>query len=159
MATPKVMTGARAKVYIGKNGETPVLVGIFSNISYSESLDAQGAWILGRYAAAEIDYTAAELVNITATGWRVVGQGVHKGPAMPLLQQLISYGYLTLTIEDRATKKTVAQIEYVRPTGQNGGFSARQLSEVSLNMVGILLSDEDGTQAFLEDGTASDIPG
>lgn len=158
MAVPKVMTGARAKVFIGQEGETPQLVGIFSNFSYSEALDAQGAWILGRYAAAEIDYTAAELVNCTASGWRVIGQGVHKGPAMPLLQQLMSYGYLTITIEDRATGRVVAMIEKVRVTGQNAGFAARQLSEVSLNMVGILCSDEDGIQAFLEDGSASDLP-
>jgi hypothetical protein len=158
MAVPKVMSGARAKVYIGRDGETPQLVGIFSNFSYNETLDAQGVWIVGAYAAREIDYTAAELVTITASGWRIVGQGVHKGPAMPLLQQLLSYGYLTITVEDRATRRVVAMIEKVRVTGQSGGFAARQLSEVTLNMVGILCSDEDSIQAFLEDGTAADLP-
>ncbi|CAB4127102.1 hypothetical protein UFOVP75_63 [uncultured Caudovirales phage] len=158
MATPKVLTGARAIVSIGINGSTPQTVGVFSSITYSAPLDAQGAWILGRFSAAEIDYTAAELVNITCSGWRVLNHGIHAESQMPTLAELLTKDYLTISVFDRATGVEVAKFENCRAVGNNGGFTSKQLSEISITFVGILASDETGKNVFTEDGTASDLP-
>lgn len=148
MAAPKTVSGARAKVsIIDANG--PRVVGIFANVSYNLTYDAQPAYILGRYSATEIDYTAVDIVHITASGWRVVGHGWHKGGALPKVEDLMFAEYITMTVTDRQTEATksgnpvMATIKNVRPTSASGGFAARQLSESTYTYVGILVDDED----------------
>lgn len=158
MAPPKIMTGARAKVSVMQADGQMKVIGIFNNVSYANTFTADPAYILGRYAPAEIDYTAQEPVSITASGWRVVSQGPHVGPRLPLLQDLLRHEYLTFTVEDRQTGLVIATIEYVRPLSAQTGIAARQLTEVTMQFVGILCSDESGTQQFNEDGSATDLP-
>lgn len=158
MAAPKIFSGARAKVFITKPGQQPVLVGIFSSLSYNVNMDVQPAFILGRYAPAELDYTAMEPVSISASGWRVIGQGPHKAAAVPKLQDLLLHEYLSISVIDRATGSQVANLEFVRPTSYSASAIARQLSENSYSFLGILASDEDGPASYAEDGTASQLP-
>lgn len=162
----KVVSGARCKVYIGgsdPNQSDPTsgmqLVGIFNSISYGLTYDALPVFILGRYSAAEIDYTAQEVVGVTCSGWRVVGHGPHAGTGgnVPSLQNLLTHDYISLAVEDRANGgKTIARIVNVRPTGYTTTISARQLEEVTVNFVGILVSDETTTN---DEATGStDLP-
>lgn len=162
MSAPKVMSGARAKVgvYDATTGQTQI-IGIFSNVSYGVTYDVQPAFILGRYTAAEIDYTAADIVQITASGWRVIGHGWHKEGRLPRVQDLLLHEYIELAVIDRQTEALggeprIAKIRNVRPTSGSGGFSARQLSESTHTFVGLLVDDEDTTNA--EHPTAADLP-
>ncbi len=147
----KVITGARAKVYLTQNG-VKSLVGIFTNVSYGVTYDAQPAFILGRFSAAEIDYTAAEVIQISASGWRVYGRAptvaaANGGPGMPKLQDLLHAEYSEFEIFDRgqdASAKPAMKVVGVRHLGADGGFTARQLSEMSLKFMGLRLSDENG---------------
>lgn len=156
MAIPKVVSGQRVKVSINKPGLPPQLVGIFSRAGYAVAIDQQGAWILGRFTAASIDTTAMELVNINATGWRVVGAGAYAAAGVPKVQDLLLADYLTFTYLDRATGEVIAKVESVRPTGFSTEFAIKQLSEMPVSYVGILFTDESGAQG--ESSGAADLP-
>lgn len=153
----KVMSGARAKFAIldPATGQATVM-GIFNNVSYGLTFDAQPAFILGRFSAAEIDYTAQEPVQITASGWRVVGHGAHAHAKVPNLKDLLKHEYISLTIIDRQTNKKIATIHNVRPTGYSTTISSRQLEEISVTFMGLLVDDEDTVNA--EDPSASNLP-
>lgn len=144
----RVMSGARARlgIFNPATGRTKT-VGIFNNVSYGLTYDTQPAYILGRFSAAEIDYTAQELVNITASGYRVVDHGPHVEAGIPKLQDLLTHDYLTLAIMDRQKEVngqdgTIAKFHSVRPTGYSTTISARNLEEISCSFVGILVDDE-----------------
>lgn len=154
----KVMSGARAKLGI-VDPLTGVVryVGIFNNVSYGLNYDAQPAYILGRYSPAEIDYTAQEPVNVTASGWRVIDHGAHAEGRVPALSELMTAEYLTLTIVDRQDPtRNIATIRNVRPTGYSTSISARNLEEITVNFVGIYVDDENTINS--EHHTAMELP-
>lgn len=145
---PKVMSGARAKLQIiDPNTGAATTLGIFANVSYALAYDAQPAYILGRYSAAEIDYTSQEPVQVSASGFRVVGQGAHTHASVPDLKSLLTHEYITLQIVDRQSGQAIAKISNVRPTGYSTSISARQLEEITVNFIGILVDDEDTENA------------
>jgi hypothetical protein len=137
----KVLSGARAKLGF-YDGNQVNYVGIFSDCSYGVTYDCQPAFILGRYSAAELDYTAMEVVHITANGFRIVDHGWWADANFPSLSQLMSANYMTMSILDRQTLKEIARIDQVRPVAATGGFSARQLSTSTHTYMGLLISDE-----------------
>ena len=145
MAPPKVFHGARAIFQIlDPNTGIPTTVGIFDNCSYSMTYTVQPAFILGRFSAAELGYTAQEPVNITCSGWRVVGHGPYADAHVPHLQDLLLADYITMQVVDRQTGNPIATFESVRPTGYNTSIQARQLESMTLNFVGLLIDDESG---------------
>jgi hypothetical protein len=151
MATPKVLHGARAQVYV--NGK---LVGLLHNISYNVVYDTQDAYVLGRLSAAEIGYTAQEPVTGTLSGWRVVGNGPHI-VGLPALQDLLTADYTTLVVIDRLNPtKRVGSITGVRLTGHSGGQAARQFSETVIPYKGLLMGDE--SVVNVEPAGSSDLP-
>lgn len=162
MAAPRVMSGARAKVgfHDPLTGETKI-VGIYSNVSYGVTYEVQPAGILGRFTYAEVDYTGVDLVQITCSGWRVVGHGRHKEGRLPRVQDLLLHEYLEMTVIDRQSEALgqeprIAKIRNVRPTAGSEQYAHRALSEVNLTYVGILVDDEDTENA--EHPTAADLP-
>jgi hypothetical protein len=155
MAAPKVLSGARAKLGI-MSGDKVDFVGIFNNVSYGMTLDAQPAYILGRYGPAEIDYTAMEPVRISCTGWRVVHHGAHVDAKIPNLKDLLTHEYLTLVIVDRQTNAAIATFRQVRPVSYDTTINARNLNEITCTFMGILVDDEDTENA--ETANAADLP-
>lgn len=162
MAAPKVMNGARAKmgIYNPTTGQTKY-IGMFNNVSYNMTYETQPAYILGRYSAAEVDYTSMDLVAITCSGFRVIDHGPHTEAAVPLLQNLLRSDYITLVITDRQREATggdgrIATFTSVRPTGYSTTISARNLEEVTVTFVGLLVSDENNIN--VEHPTAMDLP-
>ena len=144
---PKVMNGARAKLsIIDPNTNTVQVVGIFNSVSLALQYSTQPVFILGRYSTAEIDYTGMEPVSVTASGWRVVGSGAHAAAKVPKLQDLLQHEYLQLQIIDRQTGQTVAKVTNVRPTGYSTTIDARNLEQLTVTFVGILLDDESQPQ-------------
>lgn len=144
MPASKIMNGARAKFgIIDPATDEATYIGIFNNVSYGLTYDAQPVYILGSYGPVEIDYTAQEPVNITASGWRVIDHGAQKDGRVPLLQDLLRHEYLTLTVVDRNDPtRNIAVFKNVRPTGYSTSISARNLEEVTVTFVAIAVDDE-----------------
>jgi hypothetical protein len=152
------MNGARAKlgIYDPATGQTRI-IGLFNSVSYGLTYDTQPAYILGRFSPAEIDYTAQNEVQIQCSGFRVIGHGPHKEAGVPKLQDLLLHEYMELTIIDRQREALgqdgrIAKFRNVRPTGYSTGMNARNLSELTVNFVGIQVDDEDTTN---NEGTGS----
>lgn len=144
----KTMHGARAKVYIADpNTGKPELIGIFNNVSWGLTFDAQPVFLLGRHSADELVYTAQEPVSVTASGFRVVGAGPHKIAKLPNLRDLLTHEYVELVINDRQTGRDIAKIHSVRPTSYSTTLSARNLEEVTVTFMGLLVDDEDTVNA------------
>lgn len=153
----KVMSGARAKVaiYDPVSGQAKV-VGIWNSFSYSVSIDVSPCFVLGRYSAAELSTTAVEPVNITASGWRVVGHGPFAEGRIIPLDQMLTQEYLVLTVVDRQTGLTIATINGCLPTGFSSTLSARQLQDSSNTYQGLLMDDESTINA--EATSATNLP-
>lgn len=146
MSSPKVFSGARGKLaVVDPATQTATVVGIFTSCSYGLSYDGQPVYVLGSYGPVEWEYTGQEPIGITCTGWRVVGHGPHVDAKVPHLQDLLRHEYLELTLMDRQNNDLrVAKFRNVRPTGYSTGVSSRQLSEVTVNFVGLRVDDESG---------------
>lgn len=163
MAAPKVVSGARAKVQVSdpnRPGGTRT-IGIYTNISFSVAYDVQPAYILGRYTAAELDYTAVETVPITASGFKVVDHGWFADGSVPLVQDLLLHEYIQFAVFDRQQQLVgnatpLYVIKNVRPAGASVNFAARALSEITMNYVGLLV-EEDG-KVNAEGPGATDLP-
>lgn len=158
MATiPKVMNGARAVLsVINPNTGAAGPVGIFSSVSYSLQYAAQPVFILGRYSAAEIDYTGAEPISVTASGWRVIGNGPHVAGGVARLQDLLQHDELTLVITDRATNAPIAKVTRVRPTGFSTTIDSRNLEQITVTFIGIVVDDESTQNS--ESAGATNLP-
>ena len=150
-ANGKVMTGARAKVFV--NGKP---VGIFTNISWGLTFVAEPIFILGAYGPVESVYTAQDAVQISASGWRVIDHGPHKEPSVPTLSELLTHSYLDIYIEDRKTGKKITNFRQCRPTSYNTTLANRQPSEVSITFIGLRCDDETATNN--ETANAATLP-
>lgn len=137
----RVMTGARAILSVGG-----AKMGVFNNFSYGQQFDVEHAYILGKFNPDEIVYTAMGPVSCQASGWRVIDQGPHVQGKVPKLQDLLTHDYITLTVVDRQSGKTIASITQVRPTGYTTQVTSRQAEEISVSFTGLLISDESGEQ-------------
>jgi hypothetical protein len=151
MAAGKVMNGARAKmgIYDPATGLTHV-VGLFNNVSYNMTYEAQPAYILGRYSPAEIDYTSMDVVSITCSGFRVIEHGPHVEAGVPKLQDLLTSEYIHLAIIDRQREAQgkdgrISIFKNCRATGYSTSISARSLEEITVTFVGLLVDDESTT--------------
>jgi hypothetical protein len=165
----QILTGARALVQI--NGKA---IGLFSNCSWSIRQDKVPQFILGRYNPAEITPTAQEAVTLTLTGYRVVNAGPYKigstgtnsdgspsGGLATLLEDLLTEQDVTVVVVDRQTGKTIFTASGCRTTGWSSGVAAKGVSDLRLEMIGIVGYDESApngdndtaTAANLDDGT------
>ncbi len=162
MSTSPIVTGARALlgVYDANSGKVRI-VGIYNNVSYGLSYSAEEAHILGRYSPAAITYTAQNVVNISASGYRVLDHGPHIDGGLPRLQDLIDFEYLEMTIIDRQRENQgapsqVAKFTGVVPTGYSTTINARNQQELSQTFMAITVSDESVDNA--EGPGAADLP-
>jgi len=138
------------------SGDSVQFLGIFNNVSYGLTFDAQPAYLLGRFSPAALEYTAQEPVRISATGWRVVGHGGHKDGKIPNLKDLLNSDYLTLVIMDRQTNRNIATIREVRALSYDTTINSRNLTEITVTFQGLLVDDEDTQNS--ESANASDLP-
>jgi hypothetical protein len=150
MSASNIVHGARAKVLINNK-----LIGFFSNVSFGLTYEAQPAYVLGKFAPASIDYVAQDVVQITASGWKVAGAGWHDGAGLPKLQDLLTADYMDFLVMDRVSNAQLAHIKNVRATSASGGFSNRQLSESTFTFMGIYISDDSASGGNEEDATAN----
>lgn len=137
----KTLHGSRAQLMI--NGQ---IVGIYTSVSYRVRYDVNPVYILGRFSPAELVITGAEPVSVNCSGFRVVDNGPHKAGAVPKLQDLLEYEDVSLAIWDRQSKKIIMTVVNVTPTGYDQSIASRSLAEMSVEYLGLRLSDEDGEQ-------------
>ena len=137
----KVMTGARAKVYVNNQ-----LAGIFENCTYNVSIGTEPIHLLGRFSPDEITPTSYEAVTLSCSGFRVVGQGAHVLPGVPKLQDLLTLEAVTITVVDRQTGQAIMTAIGCVPNAHSGGYNARATSRVTISYTGLRLSDESGAQ-------------
>jgi hypothetical protein len=142
MADQNVLHGSRAIVQIASASGQAQTIGIFTSCTWGVNYDTNPAYILGRYSPAEITYTGQEAINITATGYRVVGQGAYEAAGLPQLNQLMSADDLTIQIVDRQTGQAIFTALHCRPTGYNSGVTARAVSDISITFQGLRAHDE-----------------
>jgi hypothetical protein len=158
----KIVNGARAILYIGT---TPI--GMFESCSTSVALDTAQAWILGRYTVGANEYVGAEMIQIQASGFRVLDHGpfstadASSGASLfPLIQNLAETEDLTISLHDRTQtdpeKGLIMSVSNCKARSWNSGVSARSLSQFSMTFEGIFYSDESGSNA--EAAGAAEIP-
>jgi len=148
MAQAKILTGARAKVSI--NGNT---VGLFANCSWSIRQDKAPAYILGRYNPAEITPTSQEPVSMSLTGYRVVDAGPYQVANASLLKDLLTEEDFEVVVSDRQTGKIIFQARGCRVSGWSSGVSSRGVSDVRIDVIGIVGEDEFGIAQGGDDDT------
>ncbi|WNM70096.1 hypothetical protein [Myxococcus phage Mx1] len=133
----KTMHGSRAQVMI--DGQ---IIGIFTNVSYGVRYDATPIFVLGRFSAAEIVLTGMEAINVSCSGFRVVDNGPYKVASVPRLQDLLNHEDISLSIFDRQTGKQVMTVVGVRPVGYSTSVAAKGIQDLSVEFMGLVLSDE-----------------
>jgi hypothetical protein len=148
MAASKTLHGARVVLAIGGKK-----IGHFSNCSVNVGIDVQPAGVLGRFSAGELVYTGYEPVSISCGAYRIWKNGPHEAAKVPKLQDLLDADDTTLTVFDRQNPdEPLLNVVAVKPAGYSINMAARSLTELSLNFIGLVASDESGDQA--EDATA-----
>lgn len=150
----QTITGARALVYVNNK-----LVGTFESCTVSNTTSTEAIHLLGRYTPAEIAITAREAVNITCAGFRVAKNGKTLLPAVPKVQDLLNFEPFTITVVDRQSPANapvvLETIIGCVPTTDNTNYNAKATSRVNISYMGIISSDESGTQS--ESGVVPDL--
>lgn len=147
----KTMSGHRAKIFVDNQ-----LVGLYDSVSYGENIGMEPVFILGRTSAAEIVELSYEAIQVDCSGFRIIGEGVHRLPRFPKLQDILGLGEITLAVTDRESGETVATIIGCKPMRNGQGHNAKQTSRIQVSYMGLILSDEDGDSQ--EAAGAADLP-
>ena len=154
MALAKILTGARAKILI--NGKP---VGLFANCTWSIRQDKTPQFILGRYNPAEITPTAQEAVSMSLTGYRVVDAGPYAVANATLLKNLLNEEDFNIAVLDRQTGQTIFNASGCRVTGWSSGVASRGVSDIRIEVLGLIGEDEYGLAqgGDAETSTASNL--
>lgn len=149
---PQIFTGARAIVIL--NGKR---VGLFANCSWSVRQDKAPAYILGRFNPTEITSTSQEPVQLSLTGYRVVGKGPYTLEVKALKDLLLNDNDFYVEILDRRTGDLIFRAEGCRCAGWSSGVAARGVSDIRLDVIGLVAWDESHAEAGDADPDAADL--
>jgi hypothetical protein len=140
----KTFTGARFKLYVDN-----VLCGIFDSCSYAINIGAEPIPLLGRFGPAEITPTSYEAVTVNCSGFRLIGNGGHKLPKVPKLQDLLNLEAVQLVGIDRqdTTNTPILTVDGCVAINYSGGANAKATSRIQITYLGIKASDESGEQS------------
>lgn len=152
MGKPNIFTGARALIYCG---ESTAAIGLFANCSWSIRQDKAPAYILGRFNPAEITSTSQEPVQMSLTGYRVLGSGPYTVGAKHLKDLLSADEDFRVQVVDRRTGKTVFIAQGCRVAGWSSGVAARGVSDVRIDVIGLIGHDESLEEDDTENNVAS----
>jgi hypothetical protein len=137
----KVMTGARAKVKV--DGQ---VVGVFDSCQYGANIGTEAIHMLGRYSPDEIAITSYEAIQVSCSGFRIIGQGVHVLPKAPKLDDLLKFERVQITIVDRQTEQNIMVVEGCVPSSWSEAQQAKGTTRFNITYIGLKLSDESGSQ-------------
>lgn len=137
MGVSTTITGARCLFKV--NG---VVQGMFTDVNFGQDYSAEDLYVIGRLPAADIVYTAANTITVSATGYRSFNNGAFVVAAMPTINQMRSFSDISLEIEDVNNKKGIFNVFHVKPLGYGSRASARGVMEMTINFRGLLAGDE-----------------
>jgi hypothetical protein len=150
MSKQLTMTGARAIVRVDG-----VTVGVFDSAQYGANLGTEPIHTLGRYSASEISITSYEAVQVSCSGFRVVGQGVHTLPKAPKIKDLLSFERVQLQIVDRKDGTTIMTVTDCVPANWSESQNAKATSKLNITYIGTRLFDESSPDGDDESGDQS----
>ncbi len=134
-----VLTGARARLLI-----EGVKVALASNVSYSEEIAHDPVEVLDQFEVAEHVPTAYR-VTFSAQMVRVITNTIKNRDGvviMPSLEDILTAGELTATVEDRATGSVLANIERVKAVRYTNNIGARGMVLTDVEFVAIRIRNE-----------------
>jgi len=134
-----VLSGARARLMI-----EGVKVMYATNISYGEELSLDPVGVLDQLETAEHVPTGYR-VNFSAQMVRVITNSIKLRDGVrifPRLEDMLTSGELTATVEDRVTGTIVSNIERVRASRYNINVGARGIVLTDVDFVAIRIRDE-----------------
>lgn len=139
MARGLVLSGARARLLL-----EGVKVMYATNVTFGEEIRYDPVEALDNIAVEEhvpVGYN----VNFSAQVVRVITNSIKLRDGVrifPRLEQILTSGEMTATIEDRVTGTIVANIERVRASRYNMAISARGIVLTDVEFVAIRIRDE-----------------
>ena len=139
MARGLVLSGARARLLIDG-----VKVMYATNVSYSEEITHDPIEVLDQLEVAEFVPTAYR-VTFSAQMVRVVTNTIKNRDGVvifPRLEDILTKGDLTATIEDSQTGNVVANVERVRATRYSNNIGARGIVLTDVEFVAIRIRNE-----------------
>jgi len=144
-----IMSGPRAKVaMVDPSTGLVSIIGIYSSVDYGLTYATEPAFTLGRFSAAANDYTSQDIIHLTCSGFRVIGNGAFVVAGLPKLQDLLLSDYIQLAIIDRqselkgAADARMGKFFSVRCVGFSTGANARSLQQMTVRYEAINLGEE-----------------
>jgi len=141
----RLFTGARARFSIDG-----VKVGYARNVALSENINYEAIEVLDNIEVEEHVPTGYTVENFTASMFRIVGSTLKSLSWFPKnganveehLENILTSGDLTATIEDTRTGKIFATVEQVKVQSHNWTIDARGVVGEDVNFVAIRVRDE-----------------
>lgn len=134
-----VLTGARARLSL--NGTK---VGLCMNVAYGEEIQTEEVAPLDQFEVAE-HVEVGYRCNFSAQMVRVVGNSLKNRDGIvifPTLENILTRGEMTATLEDRPTGQVVANVERVKATRYQNNVGARAIVLTDVDFVAIRIRNE-----------------
>lgn len=134
-----VLSGARARLMI-----EGVKVMYATNVSYGEEVQYDPVEVLDQLEVAE-HVPVGYRVNFSSQHVRVITNSIKLRDGVrifPRLEDILTSGELTATVEDRVTGTIVSNIERVRAASYNINVGARGIVLTDVQFVAIRIRDE-----------------
>lgn len=142
MAKSQILTGARAILqFLNPQGQART-VGVFSGCNWTVRQEKAPAFILGRFNPAELTPVSQEAISVGLTGFRVVDASPYEIANATSLKGLLNEEDFRLQIVDRRTGKVIFKVEGCRVVSWSSGVQARGVSDVRLEIMGLIAEDE-----------------
>jgi len=136
VATPKVLTGARAILKL--NGD---LVVFATDVSYSIESEFKPLREIDNSLPAEL--TPGQIsVQVVASGLRIPNGSPTLSRLFPTVLNAMRQPYCTIEIRDRLTDATILYVDRAQMTRRSGRVSARGMGSETWTFIGIAWWDE-----------------
>lgn len=136
MAASFVFSGARAIVKMNQ-----VQVGFAGGVSGSESIEYEPIDVLDLLEVKEF-VPVAYRCTLSAQIFRVIGESLKAAGVFPTVDNIITADDLTLAIEDKVTRETMAQFERCKISEVSWDVTARGIVSQNVTFVTIRVKDE-----------------
>jgi hypothetical protein len=162
---PNTVHGARVVVHIKGEDDKDYEVGIFNSVSYSIGITVVPVEVLGSLLPVELVQTGQDVVQVTCSGFRALNAGPYAQSKVPLVNDLLRYDGVTLSIFDRqkaTDKASISQplmvVKGAKCTGYRTTHNAKGVSDLEITYMGIVATDETATDQTMKDSTAVVYP-
>jgi hypothetical protein len=106
--------------------------------------------ILGAFAPVDTVWTHQDAIAVDLTGFHMIEKDVYVKAGMPKLQEMLTKGDITITVEDRQTGKEIMSVSNVKMYRWGTATNARDISTFTVSGLGLKIT----TSGNLSDGEA-----